>query len=61
MDEIVQAALDKFWAEIGANYPEATTGDLPPEIVFAFEEEAERAVEVWVELNDPTSRQAANS
>lgn len=56
MDEDrIEKALDKgedaFWAAIAAQFPEAATGDLSPDMVLTLRRTMERAVREWVNAN----------
>jgi hypothetical protein len=56
MDEDrIEKALDKgedaFWAAIAAQFPEAVTGDLSPDMVLTLRRTMERAVREWVNAN----------
>lgn len=53
LDLVVAEALDEFWHEVAIAYPEATTGDLPPETVLTMYAHARLAIQEWVEVNVP--------
>lgn len=42
-----------FWAEIATAFPEATTGDFPPEATFEWTEARDLAVLRWILFNHP--------
>lgn len=50
---IAQAAQDVFWAAIVKQFPNAKSGDFPPDATFAFNEACTEAVRVWAEYNVP--------
>lgn len=47
------AADEAFWAKIVEAFPEATSGDFPPDAHIAWQTAMENAVEVWVNGNVP--------
>ena len=47
----IEAAKASFWRQIGEHFPEASTGDLPPDEAFALQQAMSAAVEVWVDGN----------
>lgn len=52
--KIIHASADAqlaFWAEVVKHFPQATLGDLAPEVIVAFDEACDAAVSHWVELN----------
>lgn len=49
--EAVQDGIDAFWAKIAAAYPEATSGDMDPMVVFTFDQQCEAIVKLWIEYN----------
>jgi hypothetical protein len=51
--DVVEEALEAFWASVASAYPEATTGDLTPGAEFPLKKAATAAVEEWVEYNVP--------
>jgi hypothetical protein len=56
-EERIKAAIEKadlaFWAEIAKAFPEAISGDFPPDADFAFAEACEQAVDTWLLFNHP--------
>lgn len=52
--QILELAQDAFWESIAKSYPHIRTGDFPPDATYKFNLACERAVEVWLESNDPT-------
>ncbi len=50
---VVRVALDAFWLEVAAVYPEVKTGDLAPDVVRRLDETAEFAVKSWLAANSP--------
>jgi len=61
MDDVVSRALEAFWQEVADSYPQAKTGDLPPDVHASFDQTAEAAVEVWVSANVPQNEPAVTS
>jgi hypothetical protein len=51
------AARDAMWAAFAAQYPEVTTGDLPPGADRAFVAESDRLLAVWLDDNRPDGQQ----
>ncbi len=56
MDETrIKKALNKgedaFWEAVAAQFPEATSGDLSPDAVFAIRRAMEQAIQAWVDAN----------
>lgn len=49
----IDNALGEFWESIARDYPEATSGDLPPDVVIALEQAATSSVEQWLKYNLP--------
>ena len=46
-------AQDAFWAKIAECYPEAKSGDFPPDATSIFDDQCEAAVKYWIKLNCP--------
>lgn len=53
LSQVIDEAVHAFWAEIAKGHPHIKSGDLDPGTVFAFEQAAEKAVQVWLEFNEP--------
>lgn len=53
MEEAVEKAQENFWQSICESFPEVKTGDLPPEVVFQFDQTCTSAVKLWLESNHP--------
>ncbi len=53
MYAVGEAAQLAFWAKVSELFPEATSGDFPPDASAAFNLAATRAVGVWIEWNVP--------
>ena len=56
MDEDrIKKALDKgedaFWAAVAGQFPEATSGDLSPDMSLDLKRTMERAIREWVDAN----------
>lgn len=51
IEKAVNKALNEFWIDIAASFPDCKSGDLPPAFDLALERTAIDAVEKWVELN----------
>jgi hypothetical protein len=49
----IEAASQAFWNTVAAHWPEATTGDFPPDATLDWSRAAQAAVTVWVEGNVP--------
>jgi len=50
-EKAVEAAQDKFWAEIARRYPEVKSGDFPPDATIIFNHACEEAVGTWLSIN----------
>jgi len=50
----VLRAQEKFWESVTQDYPEAETGDFPPESQFAFDAACGIAVTRWRDANVKT-------
>jgi len=57
MDERIRLAVDKaeqaFWASIAESFPEAQSGDLPPDAVGLLMQSMTDVVKFWVHFNVP--------
>lgn len=53
MADIVAHAVAAFWADVAAQHPEITTGDLGAMETAAFEDAASIAVLEWLRANEP--------
>jgi len=51
--EVLEQALEAFWAEIAKNHPERETGDLSPNATYDLENWAQHAYECWLDINKP--------
>lgn len=51
LDAALDDAEQAFWREIVRHYPEATAGDLQPEVVGEFRRVARGAIQIWLENN----------
>jgi hypothetical protein len=51
IEEVREKALEAFWEVVAKSFPQISTGDFPPEEVMRQNEEAQRAIELWVEFN----------
>lgn len=49
----LEKATDAFWLAFANEFPEATTGDMNPGAVFAFDRAAEEATAHWLSMNVP--------
>ena len=49
----IEEASLQFWATVAHHYPEARTGDFPPDAHFKIEAAMEGAVDTWLEFNLP--------
>lgn len=58
IEQTVMAASLAFWSVVGARWPEATTGDFPPDATIAWESAAKQAVSTWVGWNATTEPDA---
>jgi len=52
-DEVLTKAKEAFWAIVAASYPEAKTGDFPPDADIKFDDATKNAVDVWLSFNHP--------
>lgn len=55
INKAVEAGELAFWEQIAKAFPEARTGDFPPEAVHAHRFANREAVELWVRWNLPTT------
>lgn len=46
-----EAAQLTFWEEVIRHFPEATSGDFPPDATFAFDAACEQGVTSWAFWN----------
>jgi hypothetical protein len=51
IDRAADAALEEFWASIAASFPEATSGDFPPDAMSMLFQCCRSAVVLWTQLN----------
>jgi hypothetical protein len=51
--EVAEVGVSVFFAHVAASYPDVTTGDLPPDAYYAFEQAAVTAVVAWLDANSP--------
>lgn len=49
--DAVRSAQEAFWARIVIAYPDAKTGDFPPEAQMAFDEACTNATRTWLHYN----------
>ncbi len=54
VEEVAEKAQQAFWAEVAKNFPEISTGDMPIQAVFQFNQQCEEAVAIWVKSNHPS-------
>lgn len=47
----LREAEDAFWASIAGSYPEATSGDFPPDAQASFSDAMAAAVDTWLAAN----------
>lgn len=57
-DHVLEHADDAFWAAVVAAYPDATSGDFPPDATHAMSEQQRAAVNLWLKLNHPANADA---
>jgi len=50
-EEVLRKAQDAFWQVVAQSYPEARSGDFPPDAEMAFDNACEQAVKVWLHYN----------
>lgn len=55
IDAALEPALQAFWAQVAADFPEVTTGDLGTELAQAFKIAAQGAIAGWVSNNAPSN------
>jgi hypothetical protein len=55
-------AQQAFWTEFASHFPEATSGDFPPDASVAFDTAIEQATQTWLDNNmpDQTDSNATN-
>ncbi len=46
-------AQQAFWTVFTSHFPEATSGDFPPDATFAFDMAIEEATQTWLDYNIP--------
>ena len=51
--EVLELALEAFWAKIAAKHPERESGDLDPGTAYDLERWAQHAYEAWLAMNKP--------
>jgi hypothetical protein len=49
--DAIEAAQESFWLSIAAAFPEATSGDFPPDADLALREAMTTGVTLWVNCN----------
>jgi hypothetical protein len=63
-DERITAAVEDgaeaFWAVIAKQFPEATSGDFPPDAEYALTKALEEAVRVWLDANVESDDEQSN-
>ena len=52
-EKLLYKADDAFWAVIAEAFPEATTGDFPPDATLNWHEAIEKAIRIWLFYNMP--------
>lgn len=52
-EQVIRDAESAFWEEIAKRCPEATSGDLPPEVAMPFLEACRDAACQWYAINVP--------
>lgn len=50
---VLRFAEEQFWATIAARFPEAKTGDYPPDLAFARNQHNREDVLQWLKFNAP--------
>jgi hypothetical protein len=50
-----QAADQVFWAKVAELFPEATTGDFPPDAHLMWVTAVESSIRTWVRINVPVT------
>jgi hypothetical protein len=55
INKAVEKADLAFWAEIAKAFPEAKSGDFPPDATFAWNRARDEAVYWWLIWNHPKS------
>lgn len=50
---LLEEAIQAFYVRIAEAFPEATSGDVPPDVAIRFEYAAREAAEDWVKGNVP--------
>lgn len=53
LTDLLQRANEAFWEVIAKEFPEATTGDFPPDATFDWDLATEKAVRLWIWGNVP--------
>lgn len=52
----IDRASDAFWGKIAESFPDVRTGDLPPDVVHAWDVASRNAVRTWLAANYPEFR-----
>ncbi len=58
-EERVKTAMDfadqAFWAKVAEIFPEATTGDFPPDAHLMWNSVVESSIRTWAQINVPVT------
>jgi hypothetical protein len=54
-------AQQAFWTEFARHFPEAASGDFPPDATFAFDTASEQATQTWLDYNMPDQTDQTDS
>lgn len=55
IDEAFEEASEAFWKKVAQAFPEADSGDFPPDAHMAWDRDARDAIATWVIFNVPRS------
>ncbi len=51
ISETLREASERFWAVVAKNFPEAKSGDFPPEMDLQLEMLMEKSIRAWLDFN----------
>lgn len=50
------AGMETFWITVKHQFPEITTGDMPPDALASLDEAMRKAIALWVSVNKPEAK-----
>ncbi len=51
ISETLREASERFWGVVAKNFPEAKSGDFPPEMDLQLEMLMEKSIRAWLDFN----------